>query len=191
MFSKAHKMVRAIVRCIKIFNSKGLKSCNVLSKRFELFYFINWCSFLKLYCRKLYTCIYVKANSKQTLVNKSSGIFFAWIFLYWNFSFLAMASRTGKFLAERFKTNIPLHLSQLPATKRLLIHRLWETGIRGRLPRHYVKFYQQWEKGPETPIHYRPKPARFEKNEFGQVVRIENPKIPVLYPEEFHQVKLL
>jgi len=82
---------------------------------------------------------------------------------------------------------MPLHLSQLPAAKRLGIERLWQTGIRGRLPRHYVKFFQEWQKGPEIPIHYRAKPGRFEKNEWGQVVRIQNPQIPVLYPEEFHQ----
>lgn len=102
-----------------------------------------------------------------------------------------MSSRSAKFLAERFKNQVPIQLSQLPATKRLLINRLWETGIRGRLPRHYVKFYKQWEKGPEIPIHYRPTPGRFEKNEFGQIVRIQNPKIPVLYPDEFHQVCIL
>ena len=96
-------------------------------------------------------------------------------------------SAPAKFLAERFKNQMPLHLAHLPAAKRLAINRLWETGIRGRLPRHYVKFFKEWEKGPEIPIHYRPKPGRFEKNEFGQVVRIQNPKIPILYPEEFHQ----
>ena len=99
-----------------------------------------------------------------------------------------MATRSGRFLAERFKNQMPLHRAQLPAAKRLLIHRLWETGIRGKFPRHYVKFYKEWEKGPETPIHYQPNPARFKKNEFGQVIRIQNPKIPVLFPDEFHKV---
>ena len=100
---------------------------------------------------------------------------------------MAKATGTAKFLAERFKNQMPVHLAYLPAAKRIIINQLWETGIRGRLPRHYVKFFKEWEKGPEIPIHYRPKPGRFEKNEFGQVVRIMNPQIPVLYPEEFHQ----
>jgi hypothetical protein len=36
-----------------------------------------------------------------------------------------------------------------------------------------LQFYRQWEKGPETPIHHRPTPGRFEKDEFGRIVRIQ------------------
>ena len=59
---------------------------------------------------------------------------------------MAKATGTAKFLAERFKNQMPVNLAYLPAAKRIIINRLWETGIRGRLPRHYVKFFKEWEK---------------------------------------------
>lgn len=101
---------------------------------------------------------------------------------------LTVTARTGKVASHirRIPQSIPLPWSEYPASKHLIEQTKWLTGIRGRLPRHYMAFYQQWEKGPEEPIHERPTKARFEKNEFGQVVHVQNPKVPVLYPEEFH-----
>ena len=74
-----------------------------------------------------------------------------------------------------------------PAAKRLLKRNEWLTGPKSRLPRHYVEFYKKWEIGPQAYIHDEPAKANFEKDEFGNVRKVQNPRIPVLYPDEFHQ----
>lgn len=99
--------------------------------------------------------------------------------------------RTG-LLDNRIKLSripqfIPLPWADDPAAKRLLKRNEWLTGEKGRLPRHYVNFYKTWEKGPQTFIHDRQVKAKFEKDEFGNVRRVQMPRIPVLYPEEFHK----
>ena len=59
--------------------------------------------------------------------------------------------------------------------------------VEQRLPEHYLHFYHQWKKGPTLPIHQRHKAGIFEKDHVGRVVPVQNAKIPVLYPQEFHQ----
>lgn len=49
-----------------------------------------------------------------------------------------------------------------------------------------ITVYRQWKKQPMKWIHTKPCQAKFEKNEFGEVVRVQNFNIPVVYPEEFH-----
>jgi len=56
-----------------------------------------------------------------------------------------------------------------------------------RLPTHYMEFYRQWQKGPSMGIHDIPRKEKFEKNEHGQVIPVQNVKIPVIYPDEFHK----
>ena len=55
-----------------------------------------------------------------------------------------------------------------------------------RLPSHYMEFYRIWRKGPSIGLHERPRQEKFEKNEHGLVVPVQNVRIPILYPEEFH-----
>lgn len=88
---------------------------------------------------------------------------------------------------DRIPQKIPLAWAEDPSAKRLLAKNEWLTGLKGRLPRHYVNFYKEWEKGPQAFIHDLPIKANFEKDEFGNVRRFQQPRIPVLYPDEFHQ----
>ena len=48
-------------------------------------------------------------------------------------------------------------------------------------------YYQQWRQGPREHIHSRPTIARFEKDEWGEIHPVQNPRIYVVYPEIFHQ----
>jgi len=77
-----------------------------------------------------------------------------------------MAPGAGKRLAE-------LHESQM--------------GVDGRLPDHYRDFYQRWKIGPTELINIKKKEGIFEKDRWGNVVRVQNIKPPTFYPEEFHQ----
>jgi len=56
-----------------------------------------------------------------------------------------------------------------------------------RLPTHYMEFYRQWKKGPSPGIHDELRTEKYEKNEHGVVIPVQNVRIPVLYPEEFHK----
>ena len=58
--------------------------------------------------------------------------------------------------------------------------------LEDRLPSHYMEFHRQWKKGPSANIHEKPRKERFEKNEHGVVVPVQNVRIPVMYPDEFH-----
>ena len=49
------------------------------------------------------------------------------------------------------------------------------------------EYYQQWRQGPREHIHSRPKVANFEKDEWGEIHPVQNPRIYVVYPEIFHQ----
>lgn len=88
---------------------------------------------------------------------------------------------------SRIPQRIPLSWADDPASKRLLKRNEWLTGLKGRLPRHYVEFYKQWAKGPQAYIHDEKPKSRFKKDEFGNVHRVHVPRIPILYPDEFHQ----
>lgn len=69
---------------------------------------------------------------------------------------------------------------------RLLAKKAWEEGVKQRIPQHYKDFYQQWSIGPQEHIHSRPATARFEKDEWGEIAPIQNPRVYVVYPDEFH-----
>lgn len=78
------------------------------------------------------------------------------------------------------------HVYYQPAGKRLLKGEYWNTGILKNMPKHYKNFYKTWSKGPQTHIHSHPNPANFEKDEWGEIFPVQNCRIHVLYPEEFH-----
>nr|CAG4641292.1 EOG090X0GHI [Eulimnadia texana] len=64
----------------------------------------------------------------------------------------------------------------------------WINGPLARLPECYKKFYFQWQYGPQTPVHYIPKPGKWERNpESGEVKSVQNVPIPLTYPKEFHE----
>jgi hypothetical protein len=55
------------------------------------------------------------------------------------------------------------------AGRRLALAQEEKLGIDGRLPQHYLRYHRQWMKRPMEWIHMRPRPERFEKDEFGLV----------------------
>jgi len=64
---------------------------------------------------------------------------------------------------------------------------VWNHGLRKNMPAHYKAFYKLWSLGPMEHIHSRPKLAKFEKDEWGEIQPVQNPRIYVIYPEQFHQ----
>lgn len=63
---------------------------------------------------------------------------------------------------------------------------IFETGLAALLPKEYRKFYDEWKSEP-TPVHYQPRPGKYERKENGMVLPIQNVPIPVKFPKEFHE----
>lgn len=98
-----------------------------------------------------------------------------------------MTTRQISHLDPRYlKKAFPELVYRTSAGKRLLKQEFWNSGDLKNIPQHYKSFYQTWEIGPQTHIHSRPNPAKFEKDEWGEIFPVQNPRIFVLYPEEFH-----
>ena len=60
----------------------------------------------------------------------------------------------------------------------------------GKLPRQSVlpqAYYNLWRQGPQHHIHSRPKTHNFEKDEWGEIHPVQNPRVYVIYPEQFHE----
>ena len=49
------------------------------------------------------------------------------------------------------------------------------------------EYHRQWRQGPREHIHSRPNIANFEKDEWGEIHPVQNPRVYVVYPEIFHQ----
>lgn len=60
-------------------------------------------------------------------------------------------------------------------------------SLADRLPDHYMEFHRTWQKGPSSGVHDQPRQEKFEKDEHGVVIPVQNVRMPMLYPEEFHQ----
>jgi len=81
----------------------------------------------------------------------------------------------------------PMIVYTTGAGKRLLAKEFWQQGIRRNIPQHYKEFYEKWRIGPQIHIHSKPTQTKFEKDEWGEIFPVQNPRIHVLYPEEFHE----
>nr|CAG4643573.1 EOG090X0GHI [Ilyocryptus agilis] len=58
--------------------------------------------------------------------------------------------------------------------------------ILDRLPAFYRNFFKEWKYGKQTPVHYRPEEGKWKRiPETGEVRRIQNRPLPLIYPEEF------
>lgn len=88
---------------------------------------------------------------------------------------------------EPFVHQHPTRIYGSPASNRLLQKESWTEGVKGRMPKHYKEFYLQWRKGPQEHIHSRPNLKRFERDEWGEIHPVQNPRIYVVYPKEFHE----
>jgi len=60
-------------------------------------------------------------------------------------------------------------------------------GVEERLPKHYMDFHNQWKKGPQSSIHQIIPQEKWRKTDTGVVIPVQTPRIPVLYPDEFHK----
>ncbi|KAG0728101.1 39S ribosomal protein L28, mitochondrial [Chionoecetes opilio] len=56
-----------------------------------------------------------------------------------------------------------------------------------RTPEHYKKFYWEWKKVPQTPVHYIPTPGKFEEMPNGDIVQVQNVPIPLREPKQLHE----
>nr|CAG4645888.1 EOG090X0GHI [Lynceus sp. MCZ IZ 141354] len=57
-----------------------------------------------------------------------------------------------------------------------------------KLPRYYQEFYNQLTYGPQKPLHYVHQPGKWRLDEeTGQMIRIHNTPIPIMYPAQFHE----
>lgn len=92
------------------------------------------------------------------------------------------SQRVAKYL--RFAHHPSVYRSK--AGTRLIINDFWNKGLKKDFPQHYKDFYRTWSRGPQTHIHSKPNLAKFEKDEWGEIFPVQNPKITVIYPEEFH-----
>merc|ERR1719153_2052089 len=55
------------------------------------------------------------------------------------------------------------------------------------MPQHFKTYYKLWQTGPQEHIHSRPKLVNFEKDEWGEIHPVQNPRVYVIYPEAFHE----
>lgn len=88
---------------------------------------------------------------------------------------------------EPFIHEYPSWVYFTSAGGRMLRDKAWNKGVKKNIPRHYKDFYFTWRKGPQEHIHSRPTSARFEKDEWGEIHPVQNPRIYVIYPDKFHE----
>ena len=91
--------------------------------------------------------------------------------------------------------------------RRVIAQDFWNQGRLRGIPQHYRDYYSQWKLGPTQHIHSQPNTATFEKvtlqlnklysclflillvfqDEWGEIYPVQNPRIYVVYPDQFHQ----
>jgi len=81
----------------------------------------------------------------------------------------------------------PIEVLASGAGKRLIYKDFWNIGLKKNMPQHYKDYHNLWRTGPQEHIHSRPTQARFEKDEWGEIYPVQNPRIYVIYPDKFHQ----
>lgn len=65
----------------------------------------------------------------------------------------------------------------------------FQPRLEDRLPEHYMKFHREWLEGPKAAVHEEDRSSDpvYVKDDLGRVVPFQRARIPVLYPNEFHQ----
>ncbi|OXU30840.1 hypothetical protein TSAR_012644 [Trichomalopsis sarcophagae] len=63
----------------------------------------------------------------------------------------------------------------------------WSNGIGAALPEEYKKFWIEWKVLKPAPVHYIPKPGRWEKKPSGDILPVQNIPLPLKYPKEIDQ----
>ena len=72
------------------------------------------------------------------------------------------------------------------AGKRVIAQHFWNSGLMKFMPQHFKDYHQKWMAGPTQHIHSIPNTARFEKDEWGEIYPVQNPRVHVVYPDQFH-----
>ena len=71
--------------------------------------------------------------------------------------------------------------------KRVIAQDFWNHGHLKNIPQHYRDYHETWRQGPTEHIHSIPNKATFEKDEWGEIYPVQNPRIYVVYPDQFHK----
>jgi len=80
----------------------------------------------------------------------------------------------------------PIEVMASGAGKRVIYKDIWNHGLRKNMPQHFKDYHNLWRLGPQEHVHSRPKQATFEKDEWGEIYPVQNPRIYVIYPDKFH-----
>jgi len=81
----------------------------------------------------------------------------------------------------------PIQVLVSGAGRRVIYNDFWNHGLKKNMPQHFKDYINLWRQGPQEHIHSVPKQGRFEKDEWGEVYPVQNPRIYVIYPDKFHQ----
>jgi len=80
----------------------------------------------------------------------------------------------------------PIEVMASGAGKRVIYKDFWNYGLKKNMPQHFKDYQSLWRQGPQEHIHSKPKQAIFEKDEWGEIYPVQNPRIYVVYPDKFH-----
>ena len=92
----------------------------------------------------------------------------------------------GKQMALSGMRRYPDEVLRSSGGKRVIAQDFWNHGRLRNIPQHYRDYYQTWRLGPTEHIHSVPNKATYEKDEWGEIYPVQNPRIYVIYPDQFH-----
>ena len=98
-----------------------------------------------------------------------------------------MSMSTAKQLMAAGTRRYPREILYNKAGKRVIAEDFWNQPVLRNIPLHFRDYYQTWKRGPTEHIHSVPNTATFEKDEFGEIYPVQNPRVYVIYPDQFHQ----
>ena len=100
---------------------------------------------------------------------------------------MSLAKQVGATLTRSGLKKYPEEVLRSSGGKRVIAEDFWNQPLLTNIPQHYRDFYQTWKIGPQKHIHSVPNTATFEKDEWGEIHPVQNPRIHVIYPDQFHK----
>ena len=100
---------------------------------------------------------------------------------------MSHARQVGATLTRSGMRKYPEEILRSSGGKRVIADDFWNQPLLSNIPQHYRDFYQTWKIGPQSHIHSVPKAATYEKDEWGEIHPVQNPRIHVIYPDQFHK----
>jgi hypothetical protein len=73
----------------------------------------------------------------------------------------------GNFSLTRVFCIMPRFPQYFAHPERLRIR--WNSGVLARLPQTYKNFYEEWQHGVRTPVHWKPHEQEYVRNEKGEM----------------------